>query len=48
MRATGPRPSLRRRFLIECRNTVIGVVLSAAVIAVGILVVIGVTGLVAR
>jgi|HubBroStandDraft_2_1064218.scaffolds.fasta_scaffold1206805_2 hypothetical protein len=48
MPATGPRRSLGHRFLIECRNTLIGVVLGAAVIAAAIGVVIGVTAVIAR
>jgi hypothetical protein len=48
MRATGPRPSLGRRFLIECRNTLIGVVIGAVVIAAAIGVVIEVTNVIAR
>ena len=47
MGASRPRPSLGRRFLIECRNTVIGVVLAAA-IAAAIGLVIGVTNRIAR
>jgi len=47
MRATGPRPSAGRRFLLECRNTLIGVLLGAAVIAGAMGAVIEVTHLVA-
>jgi hypothetical protein len=48
MRATGPRRSLGHRFLIECRNTLFGVVLAGAVIAAAIGVVIWVTAIIAR
>jgi hypothetical protein len=47
MRATGRRPSAGRRFLLECRNTLIGVVLGAVVIAVAVGAVIEVTHLIA-